>query len=188
MKPTKFEAIHGWFNAPDQAVYDMAVEQAKDGDIFVEVGVWLGRSACYMAERIQSSGKAIQFFAVDVWKVFDYEKRLLDDLKRMGNPDLMALFLENVDAAGVSEFVIPLRLESIRAARCFREKSLSFVYIDASHGYDQVCADIAVWLPKIKPGGMIAGHDYDRDGVRRAVNERFADRIELNGVSWFVKW
>lgn len=188
MKPSKFETIQGWFDPEDQRVYDMAVDRASNGDVLVEVGVWMGRSACYMAEAIKASGKALQFFAVDVWKVFDYEKALIDRLASMGNPDLYRLFLDNVDKADVAEFVIPLHLESTRAARIFREKSVSFVYIDAAHGYESNSADIDAWLPKIKPGGIIAGHDYNREGVWKAVNERFGDRVERSGISWFVKW
>lgn len=188
MKPTKFRAIHGWFNEPDQAVYDQAVERAKDGDIFVEVGVWFGRSACYMAELIKASGKQIQFFAVDVWKVYDYEKALVSYLATIGNPDTYQVFLENMEKAEVADFVIPLHLDSLRASRLFREGSIEFVYIDASHGYDQVCKDVDAWLPKIRKLGVLAGHDYDREGVRQAVKERFTN-FAVTGISWSaVKW
>jgi predicted O-methyltransferase YrrM len=188
MKPTKFKAIHGWFNEPDQAVYDQAVERAKDGDIFVEIGVWFGRSACYMAELIKASGKQIQFFAVDVWKVYDYEKALVSYLATIGNPDTYQVFLENMEKAEVADFVIPLHLDSLRASRLFREGSIEFVYVDASHGYDQVCKDIDAWLPKVRKLGVLAGHDYDREGVRQAVKERFKN-FAVTGISWSaVKW
>jgi hypothetical protein len=48
-----------------------------------------------------------------------------------------------------------------------------FVYIDAAHDYDSVCADLAAWYPKLALGGLIGGHDYISawPGVIRAVDE-----------------
>lgn len=74
----------------------------------------------------------------------------------------------------------------------FADKSLDAVYIDENHIYERVKIDIEHWLPKIKDGGIICGHDYiDRPehnfGVIRAVNEAFGapDRI-YKDTSWAV--
>jgi hypothetical protein len=62
---------------------------------------------------------------------------------------------------------------------------LDFVYIDGNHEYAFVADDIATYLPKLKVGGIIGGHDFyngfqrDHDGVVRAVTE-FAVRNQLN--------
>ena len=39
-------------------------------------------------------------------------------------------------------------------------ESLDMVYLDACHTYDCVLADLRAWVGKVKPGGVIAGHDY----------------------------
>jgi len=44
----------------------------------------------------------------------------------------------------------------------FEDRTVDFVYIDSWHHYSIVCMDIATWLPKVRPGGWIAGHDYHR--------------------------
>lgn len=52
--------------------------------------------------------------------------------------------------------------------------SLDFVYIDANHEYEFVRSDIQTWLPKVRKGGILSGHDFilmDRIGVIRAVRE-----------------
>ncbi len=49
---------------------------------------------------------------------------------------------------------------SVEAARDFEDGSLDAVYIDANHRYEFVVADIHAWLPKIRKGGIISGHDY----------------------------
>ena len=68
---------------------------------------------------------------------------------------------------------------------------LDWVFIDANHNYDYVRADIAAWTPKVRPGGIIAGHDYlDRDGwgVIRAVDEAFGERVcRARHSVWWVE-
>ena len=69
---------------------------------------------------------------------------------------------------------------SVQAASRFEDEFFDFVYIDADHSYEAVRADLEVWWPKLKPGGLFAGHDYDLkfSGVKTAVDE-FAQRAGL---------
>jgi hypothetical protein len=75
------------------------------------------------------------------------------------------------------------RMTSIDAAPLIPDGSLDFAYIDARHDYESVLEDLAAWYPKVKPGGILAGHDYaDIDfkenvfGVKSAVDEFFEAR------------
>jgi len=54
-----------------------------------------------------------------------------------------------------------LKMDSVRAADTIPDRSLDFVYIDANHWFEHVVADLAAWVPKVKSGGVIAGHDYE---------------------------
>jgi hypothetical protein len=58
------------------------------------------------------------------------------------------------------------RTTSVEAAQRVPDRSLDFVYIDARHDYDSVLEDLEAWFPKLRPGGIMAGHDY-ADGVFR---------------------
>ena len=65
------------------------------------------------------------------------------------------------------------RMDSATAAAKFDSASLDFVYIDGDHSVEGCARDILAWAPKVKSGGVLAGHDYyDRHpfGVRTAVN------------------
>lgn len=83
-----------------------------------------------------------------------------------------------------------LRMTSLKAAGLFGRKSVGLVYIDGSHIPVDVVDDIKAWLPKIKSGGIIAGHDYGAGwpGVVNAVNSQFELRqIQLHGGTvWSV--
>lgn len=74
--------------------------------------------------------------------------------------------------------------------------TFDFVFLDADHSYEGCKADIEAWLPKVKPGGWLGGHDYENPdfpkfGVTRAVNEFVeASGLELElaeNLCWFVK-
>lgn len=75
------------------------------------------------------------------------------------------------------------RLTSVEAAPAFDDATLDFVYIDARHDYESVREDLETWYSKVRPGGIIAGHDYvdgsfaaGEFGVKRAVDEFFGAR------------
>jgi predicted O-methyltransferase YrrM len=70
------------------------------------------------------------------------------------------------------------------AVKTYADESLDFVFIDGSHDYESVCKDIDAWLPKVKPFGILAGHDYRHyEGVRRAVDSKLQG-AQPKGSSW----
>lgn len=85
---------------------------------------------------------------------------------------------------------------TLQAATVCMPLEFDLVYIDADHRYHAVKADIKAWFPKVKPGGILAGHDYDARGhpdVKRAVDELFVDCEHprhvhlLDDTSWYVR-
>jgi len=65
--------------------------------------------------------------------------------------------------------------------------SLDFVYIDGDHRYEPVMKDLELYWPRVKKGGLFAGHDFYNAGVKKAVLE-FTDGMEFNtdSVDWWV--
>ena len=62
--------------------------------------------------------------------------------------------------------------DSLIAAAQVKDGSLDFVFIDGDHTYEACKRDIIAWLPKVKEGGWITGHDYHEfPGVKKAVDE-----------------
>lgn len=88
--------------------------------------------------------------------------------------------------------------DSLNAARIVPATSLDWAFLDASHLYDNVWNDCIAWWPKIKPGGLLIGHDYNSKndrrgwwGVKNAVDEWAASHsLEVMtrvGHVWAVK-
>lgn len=93
-----------------------------------------------------------------------------------------------------------LRLTSQEASLSIEDNSLDFVYIDARHDYDSIKEDIRLWEPKVKQGGIIAGHDYidgrriikghiTQFGVKKAVDEFFGiENIQVTKEKDYNTW
>jgi hypothetical protein len=151
-----------WFTYPN--LYSGMVERFSSGSKFVEVGSWKGKSSSYMAVEIINSGKEIDFYCVDTWKG-GREHQDMEDID-----ELYSTFIDNMKP--VEEYYSPMRMTSLEAASKFEDNSLDFVFLDGSHHYEDVKDDINAWFPKIKNGGVLAGHDYTGWwSVRNAVNE-----------------
>jgi hypothetical protein len=150
--PLTWDQIPGMFDY--ERLYDEAAARAADGSVLVELGSYRGRSVAYLARALERRGVGSQLWAVDTWQ---------------DAPDAFEVWQANMVRAGVAELVQPLRMDSAAAATRFADGSVDFVFVDADHNEAAVRADIASWLPKIRPGGVMAGHDYDLAGVRRAV-------------------
>lgn len=89
----------------------------------------------------------------------------------------------------VRGYVSPIVCDSLSAADRFADASVWRVFIDGDHSRESVLRDIRAWLPKMAPGGVMAGHDYDRDSVKQAVAEALGDRRveERHPRSWWCQ-
>lgn len=180
-----YQGIEGWFDFED--IYRAAVAQAPSPAHFVEVGAFLGRSTCFLGVEIINSGKAIELDVVDTFRGTPDTAHML--LSKMDPPDLGTLFEQfRKNTAPVWHALTVIPLSSLEAARLYADGSLDFIFIDANHDYEAVRADIAAWLPKLRPGGHLGGHDYSEDwpGVVRAVDEAFGDGKLVHQGSWLV--
>jgi hypothetical protein len=150
--------VEGWCDFRD--LYTAIARKLENDDVFVEVGSWKGQSIIHLAQRLQDQGKSVQLVAVDTFKG-DGDT---------GKIDVYQNFASNVHAADCNS-VMAMDRDSVKAAAEFIDQRLAGVFIDAAHDYDSVLADLKAWGPKVKEGGIIAGHDIDAEGVQRALAE-----------------
>lgn len=77
---------------------------------------------------------------------------------------------------------------SVEAANQVPDASQDMVFLDADHRYSSVVADIAAWLPKVKPGGWLAGHDYNTPGIGSEVAKAVRDSGLSIETGQFYTW
>ena len=167
-----YRTIPGHFNYENVYSDIVAFTPPNSPEKFVEIGAWKGTSISYAAVEIINSGKNITIDSVDTWEGSPGEVDLMGD-ESIRNNTLYGEFIRNIEP--VKHVVTPVKMPSVEAAKLYDDNSLFFVFIDGSHLYESIKSDIIAWLPKVKSGGFIGGHDIDQpeefNGVRKAVDE-----------------
>lgn len=125
----------------------------------VEIGSWKGRSTVAICEALQITGGRL--IAVDTFR---------GDI-HTGEADVEVDFRENT--AAFEELLDVFVSDSVSAAKLVPEASVDCVFIDAEHTYASTLADIDAWIAKVKPSGVICGHDYGHYGLTLAIHQRF---------------
>lgn len=177
---TNAEFGEDWFNYAD--LYQSMVSKFDSGSTFVEVGCWKGKSISYLAVEVINSNKDITVYGVDTWN---------GSVEHKNNPEIVngtlyKTFLDNISP--VSHVVKPIRMSSFDACKQFEDESLDFVFIDASHEYEDVKEDIQIWIEKVKKGGILAGHDYHHPPIVRALNELLSDKYRpVSSSCWLYE-
>ena len=165
--------MHGW-HLHEAQVKDLF--SRKDIRTVIEVGSWLGKWTIQIAKMLPEGGV---IYAVDHWKG-SVEHHNAGSLESTFLPKLFEQFLSNVIQSKVRDKVMPVRMNSLAAAKLFREQGITadLIYIDASHDYRSVLADITAWYPLVAEGGTFSGDDWNLGDVPRAVTD-FAKRRGL---------
>lgn len=150
---------------------------------YVEVGVYTGASCTFLARQLLERGAKFELYAVDLWDQVNVET---DYERQVGTP-IWNEFIDRLRRENLMEVVRILKKESAAAATDFEDGSVDFVFIDANHSYEHVKADIQAWLPKVRQGGLLSGHDYGEPcGVKQAVDELLGDKVSLMGTCWYT--
>lgn len=85
------------------------------------------------------------------------------------------------------------QMTSVEAGRALEGQTYDLIFVDANHEYEFVREDIALWWPRVRPGGVFVGHDVGHanyPGVQRAFDEAFGPAPEgttLVTLRWITK-
>ncbi len=124
-----------------------------------EIGVQEG----IFSESVLESWKGKTLFSIDAWQNFDAGD-YVDWSNRTDDEQIFLYANTTLRLRSFGERSIVWRMTSEQAASVIPDNTLDFCYIDADHSYEAVRRDIEMWLPKVKLGGIICGHDYVKDG------------------------
>lgn len=124
----------------------------------VEIGSYLGASACILADSI--SERHGRLMCVDTWTNLAMSE---------GSRDTFAEFTRNTSC--FKNTITPVRCDSVEAAARIAEP-IDLLFIDGDHSFEGCSRDLRAWLPRLRSGGIVALHDFDwADGVRESVRD-----------------
>jgi hypothetical protein len=127
----------------------------RDQMIIVEIGSWKGLSTSILARTVVDYNGSV--FAVDHW--MGSEGVPHHEVAKV--VDIFYVFKSNLISLGLWDVVYPLVMDSQTASKIFTDGIVDLVFIDADHRYESVRKDILSWLPKLRIGGILCGHDCE---------------------------
>lgn len=126
------------------------------------------QSGWFSKEILSSWHNAKHYMLVDVWR----SQSNYDDIANVNDEaqkKLMHAALKNVAEFRTRTHIKVCRDYTTVCAKKVSDVSLDFVYVDARHDYKGVADDLRAWWPKLKCGGIFAGHDYvDQNDVDKS--------------------
>jgi predicted O-methyltransferase YrrM len=166
--------VQGWMSEDD--LRWLALEATTHCRI-AEIGCWRGRSTTCLADNTPGV-----VYAIDHWQGSE-EHQPVDADK------LYEMFMDTMGPYIQSGKVIPIHRDSLDAAATLAGLGITFdmIFVDASHDYNSIRADILAWRPLLAPGGLFCGHDAGHPPIMRALAELLPDRAPNECSMWVVR-
>lgn len=178
-----YQDLEGWFNMETQ--YLELLDATPEGGTFVELGCYKGKSTSFIGVEIHKHKRDINFFAVDSFEGATNSTDENEVKAYIGISDIEQTYLESI--APIGNKIETIKSLSHEASQYFEDGSVDVLFVDAGHSREAVKADIDCWLPKMKPNGIMAGHDYTAwEGVNQAVTEIFGTPHKVENDCWFI--
>lgn len=156
-------------------------------DLVLKRGVEIGVCTADFSSHLLDNSKLDILYGVDAWSAD--EKLTMSSLKRCDKvpgkfENHYEIAKEKLSKYGDRSKII--RGLSFEVADQFEDDSLDFIYVDASHRFSGVALDLIKWYPKLRYGGVMAGHDYwikYRDEVMAAVNGFVVEKEQILNIT-----
>lgn len=173
----------GWFSSWDMGAYRQIVGGLRCGAYMVEVGPYCGRSICSVAEELKMLD--VRVLLVDAFCGDDRSAQIVA-AKSAGRvlptSTVRAELEENLCRYGIDDRCTVRSAWSEEGAAAVADGGLDLVFIDTEHTYEGTVRDVRAWAPKVREGGLMAGHDYKKAGggsmyseMRRGLYEMFGE-------------
>ncbi len=148
-----------------------------------EIGVQQGE----FSKIIRATWKGKYLHLIDRWRSDDDYK----DIANVSDETHKQFYFKVLNLFADDQGVFVYKMDSNFAAQQFPDNYFDWIYLDADHSYDGCKKDLNVWYPKLKPGGIFAGHDFlngnipaGEFGVKAAVEEFIQDKeVQLSVTS-----
>lgn len=152
----------------------------------VELGSYVGMSS-YVIGSVCRELVCVDLWPAS-WEFLEDAQRVVYEGQAHQVGDLAVAWALNVRP--VRGRITALRLPTVEAAAHVDDGWAEVLLVDADHSEAAVAADLAAWLPKVKPDGLVLLHDYASSwpGVAAAAKAapiRLVGRVASMGI--FVK-
>lgn len=114
-----------------------------------EIGVRCG----YYSRELLKRNPNLHLLLIDPWKPFPHVSQHVQDV-------YLRRCKEGLESRNLHTQVTYMQMTSLEAVKKVANDFLDFVYIDGLHEFDHAMTDIILWSRKVRPGGIVAGHDY----------------------------
>lgn len=165
----------------DQAFIDLIKSVAKPGIVVCEVGCWQGELTVKYGPLVKENEGYI--ILVDWWKGNINAGDLTHQYNPVEQDNIYRNLVDNLEKYDIKDHTYIFKGTSWEMAKCFLNDYIDICLIDASHIYADVKKDITAFLPKVKKGGFICGHDYDRH-VEDRVGKFTQEELENDFVNF----
>lgn len=138
------------------------------------VGAEIGVAAGHFSKQILATWtNCREFYCIDLW---EQQQTGYVDGCNLSNEKQNATYQQILLDFAEYPHVKIIKNWSHEAVKNFSDEYFDFIYIDANHSYKASLEDMKMWYPKIKKGGILAGHDYfdgpeESYGVKKAADE-----------------
>ena len=120
-----------------------------------KVGAEIGVAQGWHAEILCRENPQARLYAIDIWEPYAGFNEYVDRIDHYYQQAKDRLAPYNCRL---------IKGFSMDAIKQFDDNSLDFVFIDGAHDFKNVAMDICEWSKKVRPGGIVYGHDYKRWG------------------------
>lgn len=129
-----------------------------------KTGAEIGTQGGYFSEKICQANPQVKLYCIDTWE---------------NSPEMQKTAMDKLAKYNVS----PIKKTSIAAVKNFFDSTLDFAFFGSDSEQKRLAQNLDYWLKVVKPGGIIAGHNYNDSGVRKTL---LAYTKENQISPWFV--
>jgi len=141
-----------------------------------QVGVELGvQKGVFALNNLQKWTSCKKYYLIDIWTHVSYKVyKAKSNVDNREQAHVLSTCQQNLKP--FHSKVVYLRNTTVNAALFVEDMSVDFIYVDARHDYCGCKEDIELWWPKLKHGGIMAGHDYlSRERVQKVAKSNHTD-------------
>ena len=190
--------IDGWFGADEGAQLAAWARELPASAKILEVGSWHGRSSRFIADNLPPGG---QVWCVDTFNGSSGEPEMHGTAHWERGDHAFQWWWCNLQEYIESGRVVPVRMHSDNAAHTIAHliekgqmQKFDLIFIDGDHSEEGIKTDVEAWLPLLKDGGLICGHDYYREDegphwvfVRQYVEAKFPGVQKAATSIWWTR-